>query len=257
MQELPAVPAVTDLHIRFQFLRHLSVRRGLYHITRALPNLSCLQYECRTGNNEIALMGQQFRQIENQFLFQYVLPMCKKLTKVCIYEDAGETFASPQQRSTLDVLAGRLLGSRTSKGLEELYVGWMVDAEDFLFAYMPSATEMDSLTRGIAWHRLKYLALTSARLHVATTRRDVFCAAAAAAECMPRLKTMDIRDETIMLGLLYYVDDRKHTLHLCVMGELEHEAEDPCAREAVIRAWGKVVALRADAHPLRVKGFEE
>lgn len=64
---------------------------------------------------------------------------------------------------------------------------------------------------------------------------------------MPKLQTLEAREHNLDGGILYYVQNRQHTIHISM-------EEDNPARAHVIRSGENVAALRGSPHQLQVKG---
>lgn len=248
-KRLPKAEVVKEFVIRLQFLRHFSVRRGLVPITQSLSRLESLRYECRRGLNVGAgsVTGQTFRQREHELLLDYILHNCKSLRRLSIYEASNRTYCKNPSPVVPDPIGGRALGVQ-SRLLREVYVSWMVEARDFFHNFWPGATPEQQLER-TEWKRLRYLSLTTS-LIPSTHCESLMQAAAAAAERMPKLKTMELWGFERRDRFLYLVQAGQHTIFV--------PKGMACTLSATtIQHWQRVAATRGSPYNLKVEDLPE
>lgn len=244
---LPKARVVTELVIRLQFLRHFSVRRALVPIIQCLPRMRTFNYECRQGINMGPVSGQTFRQREHRILLDYVLPRCKALRKISMYEANNRSYCPTPSPRASDPTAGQYLAAR-SHHLKEIYASWIVDARDFFHNFWPDAKVEAKLTRA-EWLHLKYLSLTTNFFSTGHCE-SLLQAAGTAAERMPVLKIMDIRGHYEGERFLYLRQDRQHSIFF---GRGLANMISP----ATVLCWQRVAAARGSLHELKVNDWEE
>ncbi|KAK3293732.1 uncharacterized protein B0H64DRAFT_419396 [Chaetomium fimeti] len=191
---------------------------------------------------------------------QVVLPpsverLPNTLKKVSVFEDFSDTLATilveDQNRNftsvrmqveavrIADPQVGAAFASR-SRDLEQLSVSYMVNAEDFFGACLPSWT----------WLRLESLALTSQLLYHGWERRKaidaLFYVAGMTALRMPRLRNLAIWNgrEGNACAFIYYTD--QDYAHVTWRGTWEMDLSP-----RVVEVWERV-ALESRSCPLRV-----
>ncbi|KAL2759364.1 hypothetical protein ACRALDRAFT_1060573 [Sodiomyces alcalophilus JCM 7366] len=167
-----------------------------------------------------------------------------------MFEASNRSYCHEPSPRTADRAAGRSLGEQ-SRRLRDLHVAWMVDAGDFFYQFWPGV----AVEERTEWPNLRYLSLTTKLLR--TRHCDpLLQAAAAAAERMPKLLTMELWGigVSVGLGFAYSVQDRNHTIFV------SKEMAACTLESATIRAWQRVVDIRGspcnlefDVKQLRLK----
>ena len=242
---LPRAKVVRALVIRLQFLRHFSIRRGLDRVIQSLPWLLVFKYECRRGINAGPVTGQVFRQREHQLLFNHVLLYSRNLRILSVYEASNYSYSQVPTPFAPDPESGRALGDN-SRLLGELYAAWMVEAADFFHDFWPPA---DTGLQRREWTNMKYLALTTSLLDTSHCE-PLLQAAAAAAEQMPKLQTMELWGRKERERFLYVVEDRRHFV-------LVPQGMTGTLTSATIRSWERVAAIRGNPGRLTIEDMPQ
>lgn len=239
---LPRAEVVKQFQIRLQFYRHFS-RMGLSTILESLSNLESFHYECYEGfNSKYNVDGQYWRQTVNLWLLNHLM-YCRKLRFVHIYERSSASFSRVPQPKAPYPTTGRCLGEQSGR-LEELFVVRVVDAKDFFHNFWPGATKRD-ISRRSEWARLKYLSLTS-KLLPGTDTPSLLQAAAAAAERMPELRTIELSGYNLEDKFIYCMWGGRHTIHVSSQIARYLSAD-------IIQCWERVVAIRGSRYELKVE----
>lgn len=246
-KRLPRVGAVKSLMIRLQFCRFFSIRLGLDRIIQVLPNLATIHYECRKGPS---FPGdgtcQLIREKENRLLFKDIVPRCKQLRKLVVYEAPNHSYCTRPTSFQPDVIAGRGLALQ-SRFLEELYITWMIDSRDFFRNFRPDAPYVLKYER-MAWPNLKHLCITTLEISTGDWA-DLLRAAGTAARNMGNLRTMELWARDGVNLFLYTVEDRRHTIAAsgCCLQAL---------KQGAVPLWQRVVEARGSPLNLRIEEME-
>ncbi|KAF4972809.1 hypothetical protein FSARC_709 [Fusarium sarcochroum] len=194
-QQLPLIPAVTGFLLRQQNHRQWAPI-ALKHMFTHFPGLKEIHYEpWREWTKYLQFDTDKAYQLLFESLTSY------NIRKLVIFENFNEYYLSSLKFHDCDRIRipnpniSRVIAS-ASLGLEELSASFIVDASYFLNACQTSWL----------WPNLTSIVLTSRLLTPLKSRASInsmLVAAAAAAENMPKLKTMEIWNGRKGLAMLF------------------------------------------------------
>lgn len=230
---LPKVKAVDQIVVGLQFLRHLSIGLSLSPIIYRLPRLRTLHYEGWQGVNVGGggKTGQEFRQGQNQILFDHIMAprkVLREIREIRLFEASSPFYDGHIVPAPPDSAAGRSLSNHSTR-LESLHVDSMADARDFFHDFFPGRIMEQTIAESRQWLRLRYLSLSTTNLSGILLQ-----AAAAAAERMPELRTMKLSVKDPSDLFIYFVQDRQHVIVL--------PSRMACPK--TVKSWGQVAAIR-------------